>query len=357
MHSRAKRAVATSALLGIAGAGAASVPAAASSGPVLVGECGAHVHAKKGQAVKLSLSHALGIDGLPSIPLGTARSGTHHYNPKPDITHALDENGLLGGLLGGLTGTVGHVLDAGCPVVVTVKHVVNHAAAPVQHVTGDATKPVRKATGELLGSHHSTHRRTSHAAGRHSAQRSRPARVQARHSPQRSRPARMQARHTGKPAPHQPAAQHAAHRGAHHRKLSPRLSKQLSLPDSAFGAPAGSPRAGIPSSAFDTGPPSDYPGRSAPLRFDLDRVPGFTGLPGSVPKLTLPKLTLPGKHNIHEPGKSGRDAVRTAGDAHALGAQAPRHSGTVSLPPLVAALALAGAVAALIRTWVLRRPA
>jgi hypothetical protein len=325
MIARAGRGVAASALLGMAGAGVASVPAAASSGPVVVGTCGAHVHAKKGQRLKLSVSHALGIDGLPSIPLGTAQTGTHHYNPKGRIKHTLEGKGLLGGLLGGVTGTVGHVLDAGCPVVVTVTRAVNHAATPVQHVTQKATKPVHQAAGGLLESHPST--RHSSKSQQHTSG--------SEHEPER---------HSHEPAPHE--AEHAA---SHHRKakVSPALAQQLVVPSSAFSVPTGAYGGGISPAALESRLPSDYPGLFSP--------PHFPDLDGGVPGLA-PKFTLPGKAGAPGASKARADAIHTAGNAQALGARAPQRTSTVSLPPLVAALALAGAVAALVRTWVLRRP-
>jgi hypothetical protein len=325
MISRAGRVVAASALLGMAGAGVASVPAAASSGPVVVGTCGAHVHAKKGQRLELSLSHALGVDGLPSIPLGTAQTGTHHYNPKGDIKHTLASTGLLGGTLGGITGTVGHVLDAGCPVVVTVKHVVNHAATPVGHVTQKATKPVHTVTGGLLG---------SHPSARHTGK--------SQHHTSGS--AHDRARHSHEPAPHP-----AEHSSTHHRRatVSPALAQKLVLPTSAFSVPTGAYGGGISPAAFDAALPSEYPGLFSP--------PHFPDLDGGVPGLA-PAFTLPGKIGAPAARKARAEAMHTAGNAQALGARTHRHTNTVSLPPLVAALALAGAVAALVRTWVLRRP-
>jgi hypothetical protein len=327
MSSRAKRVVAASAVLGMTGAGAAAIPAAAASGPVIVGDCGAHVHAKKGQRLELSLSDALGIDGLPNIPLGTAHSGTHKHNPKGKIEHALAGKGLLGGLLGTVTGTVGHVLDVGCPVIVTVKDVVNGAAAPVEHLTKDVTKPVRKVTGNLLETHHATHPTKQHAPTHHSTHSTSSAQEQAGHS-------------------HTPAAHQATHRSTHSRVISPALTKELSLPPSAFSVPVGSVQSRISPAAFDTRLPFEYPGLFAPPHFDdLDGVPG-----------AAPKFTPPGKEGVPDPAKAGADAVHTAGNAKALGRRAPQQDNTVSLPPLVAALALAGAVAALVRTWVLRRP-
>jgi hypothetical protein len=327
MSSRAKRVLAASAVLGVAGAGAATVPAAAAPDPVIIGECGAHVSAQKGQPMELSLSNALGVDGLPNIPLGTAEPGTHHYNPKGAIQNALSGSGLLGGLLGGATGLVGDVLDAGCPMVVTVKDVVNHAAAPVQQETQQLDSvvpdPVKNTVRKVLPQH-SGHE-PSHQSGSGS-----------------EKPEHQQKPDSRRAAP-QVSTQDTQTRES---RIPPALAKQLSLPASAFSVPAEPYRGAVSPAALYTGVPFSSFGLFTPPNFDLSSgVPGFA-----------PEFGLLGKNNSANSARAGADAVRTAGNAQALGAQTPTHKDTVSLPLLVAALALAGAVAGLVRTWVLRRP-
>ncbi|MGH3492374.1 MAG: hypothetical protein ACRDRL_27055 [Sciscionella sp.] len=326
MRSRLSRLATATAMLGAAGAAGVVLPSstvAAAPAPIIIGSCGSTVHAAAGQPLTLSLSRALGVQALPDIPLGVAQRGTTDYNPRKQISDAIHQLPLLGGLLGGLTDTLSNALTDGCNTTVKVA---NAVAAPVQSATAGVDKAIQRGAGALGG-----------------AQQHSPSNPPAQSGPNPG-DGGTGGNHTGTtPGTHQASPPSADHAAGPLGSASRGLTAQPGVP--LYGA-LGNYGSAISPAALYSGIPLSSPGLFAPspgVRYG-GQVPGYAPQFGDLGK----SLT----------NANSTDPVQVAGSAQALGA-AGSHSGgdTVGLPLLLAVLTLSGATAGLVRTWVLRRPA
>ncbi|MQA08519.1 MAG: hypothetical protein GEU98_08190 [Pseudonocardiaceae bacterium] len=278
--------------------------ATAAPAPIVVGSCGATVQGKPGQPVTLDVAAALGKrpGTLGMVSLGTVQDGYRTIGlPVTNILNQVGQLPVVGDLLAPLRGAAGGVCN------VTTK-AVNTAAAPVQEVT----KPAGQAVGGVLEQGLNT----------------------VSPPPQRPGP--------GEPAPGQPGpGQPPPHQGGGEPggSMPPPDSNVVGGLDPAalrgFGGNFGrSPMADYSSLPFAN------PGLFAPspgVRYG-GQVPGYA-----------PEFGILGG----EKGKD-KDGVRNAGEAQAL---SKPNTNDVALPVLLGVFALTGVIAALVRTWVLRRTA
>ncbi|MDQ3576533.1 MAG: hypothetical protein M3443_02810 [Actinomycetota bacterium] len=320
---------ATSASL-VAGTGTA-----AAAEPIVIGSCVATIQGVPGQPLALSPSAVLnpvlgvvrgvpllgpglanGVSGAVSsmgnIPLGavpssdTTISGSTIANAAvPRIKTAIQKIALIGPVLGGIVSGVQRALTQGCGVVVKV---INTASAPVQETVDTTGKTIQQGAAKLVPP-------------------------------------------SGGTAP-----------------TKPEQSGKPGTNPSGGGAPGprGNPGGGggalpVPNQNVIGG----VPGGGLPLysgNFDFGRSPmaDYSSLPFAKPGLFSPSPAT--RYGGAVPGyapqfgilgdEGDANGVQAAGRADTLG---PVRGDRIALPVLLAVLALSGATAALVRTWVLRR--
>ncbi|HEY4018177.1 MAG TPA: hypothetical protein VGM75_05790 [Pseudonocardiaceae bacterium] len=338
MHARWTRFVAASTLtVAVAATGLFAATPAQAATPIVVGSCASTIQGAPGTPVELSPGAvvqplvnivnavSLGLlgsafqsafDALPPIPIGAIPTGTGFITGGQianAVVAAIKPIPLLGPILGTVVGDVQSSLAAGCGVTVQG---VNAAVAPVQDGTQTLSNLGAQA-GQSLGLPSKT---TS--PGNPSG----PGGTQTPPGdPNGTGGGQGQGPTSNEPVPNFPG-----------------LGGTDLLGNPAFGAAqlldnglAESPLArysGIPFASAGLFAPS--PG----VRYG-GSVPGYSPSYGV---LNNGNNTVP-------------DGIQTAGEAQALGSLSTPGGNGIGLPMLLAVLALSGATAALVRTWVLRK--
>ncbi|MDQ3404043.1 MAG: hypothetical protein M3548_11690 [Actinomycetota bacterium] len=322
---------ATSASL-VAGTGTA-----AAAEPIVIGSCVATIQGVPGQPLALSPSAVLdpvlsvvrgvpllgpglanGVGGAVSsmgdIPLGavpssdTTISGSTIANAAvPRIKTAIQKIPLIGPVLGGIVSGVQGALTQGCAVVVKV---INTAGAPVQDAVDTTGKTIQEGAAKFV--------------------------------PPPGDPAPPRPEQPGKPGTN-PGGGGAPGPGGNPGGGG----GGGALPGPNQNVIGGIPSGGLPlyGRDFDFGrsPMADY--SSLPFaKPGLFSPSPATRYGGAVPGYA-PQFGILG-------GEGDANGVQAAGRADTLG---PVEGDRIALPVLLAVLALSGATAALVRTWVLRR--
>ncbi|HEX3784419.1 MAG TPA: hypothetical protein VHX38_32570 [Pseudonocardiaceae bacterium] len=343
MHARWTRFVAASTLtVAVAGTGLfAGSGSANASTPIVIGSCATSIQGAPGTPVELSPAAVVqplvtivnavpllgpglaapfqsAFEALPPIPLGALPDGTGYITGGQvanAVVAAIKQIPLLGPILGTVITSAQSVLTSGCGVTVQG---VNAAVAPVQDGAGALANAGTQLGQSLgLGSKTSTPGNGQGPGGAQSPP--------GNGAPQGSDPGSGQGLGSNVPVTGAPGI------------------GDLSLLDNpAFGAAqllddglAESPLArysGIPFASAGMFAPS--PG----VRYGGD-VPGYS----------------PGYGVLNNSGTPQPDGIQTAGEAEALGPGSTPGDNGIGLPMLLAVLALSGATAGLVRTWVLRR--
>jgi hypothetical protein len=337
MHARWTRFVAASTLtVAVAATGlfAAATPAAAAT-PIIVGSCATTIQGAPGTPVELSPGAvaqplvnivnavSLGLlgapfqsafDALPAIPIGAIPTGTGYITGGQianAVVAAIKPIPLLGPILGTVVSDVQSTLASGCGVTVQA---LNTAVAPVQDGTQTLSN-LGAQTGKSLGlpAQSTSPGNPSNPGGAGSTP---PGDPNGAGGDQGSGPS------SNEPVPDLPG-----------------LGDDL-LSNPAFGAAqllddglAESPLArysGIPFASAGLFAPS--PG----VRYG-GTTPGYSPGYGVLNNGSVP------------------DGIQTAGEAQALGTMSTPGGNAIGLPMLLAVLALSGATAGLVRTWVLRK--
>lgn len=338
MRARWTRFVAASALaVAVAGTGLFAATPASAATPIIVGSCATTVQGAPGTPVELSTGAvvqplvnivnavSLGLLGsafqsafnaLPPIPIGAIPTGTGYITGGQianSVVAAIKPIPLLGPILGTVVTDVQNTLASGCGVTVQG---VNAAVAPVQDGTQTLSN-LGAQTGQSLGL---------------------PAKSTSPGNP--SGPGSTQ---TPPGDPNGSGGDQGQGLGSNEPVTSfPGLGSTDLMSNPAFGAAqllndglAESPLArysGIPFASAGLFAPS--PG----VRYGGD-VPGYG----------------PGYGVLGNGSNTVPDGIQTAGEAQALGSGSLPGGNGIGLPMLLAVLALSGATAALVRTWVLRK--
>ena len=342
MHARWTRFVAASTLtVAVAGTGLFAATPAQAATPIIIGSCATTIQGAPGTPVELSPGAvaqplvnivnavSLGLlgsafqsafDALPAIPIGAIPTGTGFITGGQianSVVAAIKPIPLLGPILGTVVTDVQSTLTSGCGVTVQA---VNSAVAPVQDGTQTLSN-LGAQTGQSLGL---------------------PSKTTSPGNP--SNPGGANQNPPGNPG------------GSGGGQTDPGtgLSSNMPVPDfpglgdgsdllsnPAFGAAqllddglAESPLArysGIPFASSGLFAPS--PG----VRYGGD-VPGYSP-----------------NYGVLNNGNAVPDGIQTAGEAQALGSASLPGGNGIGLPMLLAVLALSGATAGLVRTWVLRK--
>ena len=342
MHARWTRFVAASTLtVAVAGTSLFAATPAKAATPIIVGSCAATIQGAPGTPLELSPGAvvqplvnivnavSLGLLGpafqsafnaLPPIPIGAIPTGTGYITGGQianSVVAAIKPIPLLGPILGTVITDVQSTLTAGCGVTVQG---VNSAVAPVQDGTQTLSNLGTQA-GQSLGL---------------------PAKSTAPGNP--SGPGGSQTPPGDPNGPGGSQGDPGQGLGSNVPVTSfPGLGDGSDLLDNpAFGAAqllddglAESPLArysGIPFASAGLFAPS--PG----VRYGGD-VPGYS----------------PGYGVLNNGNNTVPDGIQTAGEAQALGTASLPGGNGIGLPMLLAVLALSGATAGLVRTWVLRK--
>lgn len=285
--------------------------AVAAPAPIVVGSCGVTVQGQPGQPIALDPSGLLGQSpgSLPVVSLGMVGNESRSIGlPVTEIANQLGGAASKLPILGGITNALTKAIGSGCTVFAKT---VNTASAPVQKSLGGAAKPLGDAASQGWNT----------LAG----------------PPQSGGP---------QPAPEQPGGPGAPGSqpgGGSDRPAMPR-------PDSKVGSGLDPASLQGFAASFGRSPMLDYsslpfanPGLFAPspgVRYG-GQVPGYA-----------PEFGILGEDG--KKGQGGQGNVQNAGKAEAL--DAPK-TNDVALPVLLGVFALTGLIAALVRTWVLRRSA
>jgi hypothetical protein len=339
MRARWTRIVAASTLtVAVAGTGLFAASPAEAATPIIIGSCATTIQGTPGTPVELSPGAvvqplvnivnavSLGLlgsafqsafDALPAIPIGAIPTGTGFITGGQvanAVVAAIKPIPLLGPILGTVVADVQSALATGCGVTVQG---VNSAVAPVQDGTQTLSNLGTQAGQSLgLGSKTSPGNPGGSGAGQN--------------PPGSSSGSGGSQTDPGNGL------------GSNEPVTSIPGAGNMSLLDNpAFGAAqlldnglAESPLArysGIPFATAGLFAPS--PG----VRYGGD-VPGYA--PG---------------YGVLGNGNSVPDGIQTAGEAQALGSASLPGGNGIGLPMLLAVLALSGATAGLVRTWVLRK--
>ncbi len=339
MRARWTRIVAASTLtVAVAGTGLFAASPAEAATPIIIGSCATTIQGTPGTPVELSPGAvvqplvnivnavSLGLlgsafqsafDALPAIPIGAIPTGTGFITGGQvanAVVAAIKPIPLLGPILGTVVADVQSALTTGCGVTVQG---VNSAVAPIQDGTQTLSNLGTQAGQSLgLGSKTSPGNPGGSGAGQNP-------------------PGSSSGSGGGQTDP-------GSGMGSNEPVTSVGGAGDMSLLDNpAFGAAqllddglAESPLArysGIPFATAGLFAPS--PG----VRYGGD-VPGYA--PG---------------YGVLGNGNSVPDGIQTAGEAQALGSGSLPGGNGIGLPMLLAVLALSGATAGLVRTWVLRK--
>ncbi|HEY2693859.1 MAG TPA: hypothetical protein VGJ45_00160 [Pseudonocardiaceae bacterium] len=341
MHARWTRFVAASTLaVAVAGTGLFAATPAAAATPVIVGSCATTVQGAPGTPVELSPGAvvqplvnivnavSLGLLGsafqsafnaLPPIPIGAIPTGTGYITGGQianSVVAAIKPIPLLGPILGTVVTDVQNTLATGCGVTVQG---VNAAVAPVQDGTQTLSNLGAQA-GQSLGL---------------------PSKATNPGNP--GGPGGSQTPPGDPNGPGGDQGNSGQGLGSNVPVTSfPGLDSADLMSNPAFGAAqllddglAESPLArysGIPFASAGLFAPS--PG----VRYGGD-VPGYG----------------PGYGVLGNGSNTVPDGIQTAGEAQALGSASLPGGNGIGLPMLLAVLALSGATAGLVRTWVLRK--
>jgi len=346
MHARWTRFVAASTLtVAIAGTGLiAGTGSASAATPIIIGNCATSVEGVPGTPVELSPSAVVtplvnivnavpllgpvlapqfqsAFDALPPIPLGALPNGSGYITGgqiATAVVAAIKPIPLLGPILGTVVTGVQSALTSGCGVAVQG---VNAAVAPVQ----DGTQALANAGTQLgqslgLGSKTSTPGGGSGPGGSQSPPGTGPG------APQGGNPGNGQGLGSNVPV----------------TGPSSGLANPFLLNNPAFGA------AQLLDAGLAQSPLARYSGIPFASAGVFAPSPGVR-YGGSVPGYS------PSYGVLNNSGTPQPDGIQTAGEAEALNPGSLPGGNGIGLPMLLAVLALSGATAGLVRTWVLRR--
>ena len=341
MHARWTRFVAASTLtVAVAGTGLFAATPAQASTPIIVGSCATTIQGAPGTPIELSPGAvvqplvnivnavSLGLLGapfqsafnaLPPIPIGAIPAGTGFITGGQianSVVAAIKPIPLLGPILGTVISDVQSTLANGCGVTVQG---VNAAVAPVQ----DGTQSLSNAgtqVGKSLG---------------------------------------LPSQSTNPGNPGNPG-------GANQNPGNPGGSGGDQT-DPGNGLSSNEPVPGI-TGLGDNSDLLDNPAFGAAQLLDdgLAESPlaRYSGIPFASAGLFAPSPgvryggDVPGYspgYGVLNNGNAVPDGIQTAGEAQALGTASLPGGNGIGLPMLLAVLALSGATAALVRTWVLRK--